>query len=95
MIPIGSVVCLNKLSQFTGFAKLAMGLGPRPCDTEALGRSTAPMRIGHVELSGKSENKLASNRHMALVIDFAELASETSKSPGHIANPVLLRFLYI
>ena len=53
------------------------------------------MRIGHVDHPGKSDRKVASNRHMAFVIDFPEFTSETSKTPGHIANPVSLIFLYI
>ena len=74
------------------------GLNPRPCDTEAFGRGTAPMhmRIGHAECPGKSDidRAVASNHHMAFVIDFTEFTSETSssnsKTPGHIANPVSL-----
>ena len=101
LIPIGSTVCLNKLSKFTGFAKSVVGLEPRPCDTEALtfDRNTAvesaPMRIGRADHPGKSDRKLAFNRHMAFVIDFTEFTSETLKTPGHIANPVSLIFLYI
>ena len=95
LIPIGSIVCLNKLSKFAGFAKLVVGLEPRPCDTEAFDRNTTPIRIGHVDVRGKSDRKVASNRHMAFVIDFTEFTSETLKTPGHIANPVLLTFLYI
>ena len=89
-IPIGSTVCLNKLSKFTGSAKSVVGLEPRPCDTEACAfdRNTAPMRIGHVGNPGKSDIKLTSHRRMAFVIGFAESTSEALKTPGHIANPV-------
>ena len=65
LIPIGSIVCLNKLSNFAGFAKSVVGLEPRPCDTEAFDRNTAPIWIGHVQHPGKSDIKVASNRHMA------------------------------
>ena len=66
-------VCLNKLSKFAGVAKSAVGLEPRPCDTEAFDRNTAPIRIGHVDIGAKSDIKLASNRHMAFVIDCTDL----------------------
>ena len=92
LIPIGSIVCLNKLSKFAGLAKSVVGLEPRPCDTEAFGRNTAPIRIGHDDNRAKSDIKLASNRHMAFVIDCAEFASGTLKAPGHIDNPVRLIF---
>ena len=93
LIPIGSIVCLNKLSKCAGFAKSVVGLEPRTCDTEAFDRNTAPIRIGHVDHPRKSDIKEASNRHMAFAIDFTEFTSETLKTPGHIANPVLLIFL--
>ena len=50
-----------------------MGLELRPCDTEAFGRDTAPIRIEHDDNRAKSDIKLASNRHMAFVIDCADL----------------------
>ena len=71
------------------------GLNPRPCDTEAFDRDTGPIQIGHVDYPGKSDRTVASNRHMAFIIDFTEFTSETLKTPGHIANPVSLIFLYI
>ena len=95
LIPIGSSVCLNKLSKFTGLAKPAVGLEPRPCDTEAFDRNTAPIRIGHVDHLGKSDIKVAPKRHMAFAIECAEFTSENLKAPGHIANPVPLMFRYI
>ena len=71
-------------------------MNPRPCDTEALDRGTAPIRVGHVDYPGKSDKTVASNCHMAIVIEFAEFTSETLKTPGHIiANPVSLIFRYI
>ena len=94
LIPIGSIVCLNKLSKFAGFAKLVVGIEPPPCDTEAFDCNTAPIWIGHVAHPGKSDIKLASNRHMAFVINFTEFTSETLKMPGHIANPISLIFRY-
>ena len=74
-----------------------MGLDLQPCDTEAFGRNTAPMRIGHVDNRGKSDIKPASTRHMymAFVIDCTEFTSDTLKTPGHIDNPVRLLFHYI
>ena len=96
LIPIGSIVCLNKLSKFAGFAKSVVGLEPQPCDTEAFDCNTTPIRIVHVDHPGKSDIKVVSNHHMAFVIDFTECTSETLKTPGHIANPVfLIVFLYI
>ena len=96
LIPIGNIVCLNKVSKFAGLAKSVVGLEPRPCDTKAFDRNTAPIRIGHVDHLGKSDNiKVASNRHMAVVIDCTEFTSETLKAPGHIADPVPLIFRYI
>ena len=96
-IPIGSIVRLNRLiiAEFTGFAKLVVGLEPRPCDTEAFDRNTTTIRIGHVDHPGKYNITVASNRHVAFVIDFTEFTSETLKTPGHIANPVPLIFRYI
>ena len=70
------------------------GLNPRPCDTEALDRDTAPIWIGGVDYPGTSDRTVASNRHMAFVIDF-KFTSETLKTLGHIANPVLFIFRYI
>ena len=66
-------VCLNKLSKFAGVAKSVVGLELRPCDTEAFDRNTAPIRIGHDDNRAKSDIKLASNRHMAFVIDCTDL----------------------
>ena len=86
---------MDKLSKFAGVAKSAVGLELRPCDTEAFDRNTAPIRIGHVEDRGKSDIKLASNRHMAFAIDCTGFTSDTLKTPGHIANPVRLIFRYI
>ena len=86
---------MNKLSKFAGVAKSVVGLEPRPCDTKAFDRNTAPMQMGHVAHRGKSDIKLASNRHMAFGIDCREATSDTLKTPGHIDNPVRLIFLYI
>ena len=71
------------------------GLNPRPCDTEAFDRDTAPVWIGHVQVLDKFDTRVASNRHMTFVIDFTEFTSETLKTPGHIANPAPLIFRFI
>ena len=71
------------------------GLNPRPCNTEAFGRDTAPIWTGHVKFLDKFDATVPSNRHMTFVIDFTEVTSETLKTPGHIANPVSLVFRYI
>ena len=80
-------VCLNKLSKFAGVAKSVVGLELRPCDTEAFDRNTAPIRTGHDDNCAKSDIKLASNRHMAFVIDCTEFTSDTLKTPGHMKVP--------
>ena len=36
-------------------------MNPRPCDTEASGRGTASMRIGHVDYPGKSDRTVPSH----------------------------------
>jgi len=71
LIPIGSIVCLNKLSKFASFAKSVVGLELRPCDTEAFDRNTAPIRIGHDDNRAKSDIKVAT-WHLSLIVRIYE-----------------------
>ena len=71
------------------------GLNPQPSDTEAFECDTAPIWIGHVAQLEKFDRTVASNHHMIFVIDLTDFTTETLKTPGHIANPVSLIFLYI
>ena len=70
-------------------------LNPQPCDTEAFGRGTAPIWIGHAGVLDKFDTTLAACHHMTFAIHLTEVTSETSKTPGHIANPVSLIFRYV
>ena len=51
-----------------------------------------PMWIGHIDHRNKSDRTMASNHHMAFVIDFIEFLSETLKA---LANPSLLILCYM
>ena len=89
---------IANLASLPVFQNQLWGLNPRPCDTEAFGRGTAPIWTEqcHVKFLDKFDRTSpASNRHMALVIDFTEVTSEPLKAPGHIANPVSLIFRFM